>query len=122
MTTRKKNGRSRAVDEVSGGGVPQADGPAAAVDDPDALRADIEATRSGLGDSVEALAAKADVKTGAKDAANAAARAVRRRPAPVAVVGVVVVAALGAVVLVRRRRHVSLTRRVRAAAPWRWSR
>jgi ElaB/YqjD/DUF883 family membrane-anchored ribosome-binding protein len=36
-------------------------------DDPDAIRADIERTREELGDSVEALAAKADVKARAQD-------------------------------------------------------
>jgi hypothetical protein len=46
---------------------PVADGRAAPPSDPDAIRADIEQTRAQLGDTVEALAAKADVKSRAKE-------------------------------------------------------
>jgi len=45
---------------------------AASSGDPDRIRADIEQTRAELGDSVDALAAKADVKARAKDTAEAA--------------------------------------------------
>jgi ElaB/YqjD/DUF883 family membrane-anchored ribosome-binding protein len=99
-------------------------------DDPDAIRADIERTREDLGDNVEALAAKADVRAraqqrlaGVKDRARHAAQdasqrakataqqagdRVRQRPAPtagvLAAVAAVVGAVVGAVVLSRRRR------------------
>jgi ElaB/YqjD/DUF883 family membrane-anchored ribosome-binding protein len=95
-------------------------------DDPDAIRADIERTREQLGDSVEALAAKTDVKAQArqrlaatKDRARHAAQdaggrakvtaqqagqTVRQRPAPILGVLAAIAAAIGAVVLGRRRR------------------
>ena len=44
-------------------------GPATPPTDPDSLRADIAQTRAELGDTVEALAAKVDVKARAKDKA-----------------------------------------------------
>jgi Protein of unknown function (DUF3618) len=99
-----------------GGGVPPPS------NDPDAIRADIEVTRAQLGDSVEALAAKADVKARVKEKVaeekerarevveaageqvKDAADAVRRRPAPVAGVLAALAAAVGAVVMFRRRR------------------
>jgi hypothetical protein len=102
----------------------------------DALQTDIERTREDLGDTVEALAAKADVKARAKvaatdakerarETANAAAErathqasevtdAVRRRPLPVAAVAGGLLAAASAVVVVRRWR-------ARAQRPW-WRR
>ena len=49
----------------------------------EALQQDIERTRAQLGDTVEALAAKADIKGRAERAASqAAARRVRRRAMP----------------------------------------
>jgi hypothetical protein len=47
--------------------------------DPAALRADIERTRAELGDTIEALAGKADVTGRAKEAAGAATAKVRQR-------------------------------------------
>ena len=46
---------------VTGTGTAAGGTPMPPTDDPDAIRADIEATRSDLGDSVEALAAKAEL-------------------------------------------------------------
>jgi hypothetical protein len=51
-------------------------GPAA---DPDALRAEIARTRAGLGETVEALAAKADVKTRAQEAMHSSVAAAKLR-------------------------------------------
>jgi Protein of unknown function (DUF3618) len=75
-------------------------------DDPQQLAAEIERTRERLGETVEALAAKADVKARAqhkagqltgqlKSKANEAKRQITRRPIPVAVS----VGAVGALVL-----------------------
>jgi hypothetical protein len=100
--------------------------------DPQELRAEIEQTRADLGETVEALAAKTDVKARAKDAAgNVADRAKEqagkaadaakdaaasvhehiadvpspaRRPMPWALIGAGVAAVAGVAVLVRRRR------------------
>ena len=47
--------------------------------EPDELRRDIEQTRTELGQTVEALAAKADVKARAQEAAHEAADEVRDR-------------------------------------------
>ncbi|MEV6846270.1 DUF3618 domain-containing protein [Actinoplanes sp. NPDC051411] len=47
--------------------------------DPQALRSEIAATRADLGDTVEALAAKADVKTRAKGAIGDAAGQARQK-------------------------------------------
>ena len=127
MTTPRPTGDD-ATDTAAGGTpdpVPAAHTPPP-TDDPEAIRADIERTRSQLGNSVEALAAKADVKAraqqrlaGAKHRArhaaqNAGERAkataqqtgqtVRQRPAPIAGILAAVAAAAGAVFLGRRRR------------------
>ena len=99
---------------------------AASSGDPQLIRADIEQTRAELGDSVEALAAKADVKARArrgveaakvrasetaeaaaervKDTAGQVGETVRRRPAPVAAALAAVGAVIGSVVFLRRRR------------------
>jgi Protein of unknown function (DUF3618) len=86
-------------------------------EDPQQLAAEIERTRERLGETVDALAAKADVKARAqqradrltgqlKSKANEAKRQIARRPIPVAV-SVGAVAALGLTFLlirhVRRR-------------------
>ena len=119
---------STATDAGAPDPVTAAGAPLPPSDDPDAIRADIERTRSQLGDSVEALAAKADVKAraqqrlaGAKDQARRAAQTagkrakataqqtgqtVRQRPAPTAGVLAAVAAAVGAVIWGRRRRAV----------------
>jgi hypothetical protein len=47
--------------------------------DPDALRAEIARTRAGLGETVEALAAKADVKTRAQEAMHSSVAAAKLR-------------------------------------------
>src|SRR5688572_14990463 len=99
------------------------------------IRADIVRTRAELGDSVEALAAKADVKTRARErvtavkdraaqgaqtakaqaavAARQVGTTVRRRPKPVAAGLAGIVAAVAAVVVLRRRRaaNARVTRR-----------
>jgi len=126
MTTGPEAGRtagdadSNPTEPITGGG----DAPPS--DDPDALRADIERTRDELGDSVEALAAKADVKARAqqklaaakgrarhaaqdvsvraKATAQQAGGTVRQRPGPTAGILAAVAAAVGAVVITRRRR------------------
>jgi hypothetical protein len=97
-------------------------GPAARAAQPDELRTDIERTREDLGDTVAALAGKADVKARAKEAAgDAKGRAlegastaverageftetVRRRPVPLAAAAGGLLAGVGAVMVVRRRR------------------
>ncbi|MGI5176599.1 DUF3618 domain-containing protein [Dactylosporangium sp. CA-152071] len=99
--------------------MPRSDG-----DDPRLLREQIARTRAELGSTVEALAAKADVKARAKDAAaqaaerakGAAADAARnlagtvsdkavavRRPLPLAAIGAAVLAVVLVAVAVRRR-------------------
>jgi hypothetical protein len=47
--------------------------------DPDALRAEIARTRAGLGETVEALAAKADVKARAQEAVHASVETAKLR-------------------------------------------
>jgi hypothetical protein len=102
---------------VAGTGVtPSGSAPAAVppADDPDAIRADIEATRADVGDSVDALAAKADVKARAgdkaaaarrrvRDTAQRANRTVRSRPGPAAGVAAAVVTIVSVMVIRRRR-------------------
>jgi hypothetical protein len=84
--------------------------------DPDQLRGEIAEAREELGETVEALAAKADVKGRAKDNVyeqKARARAklnevteqVKEKPAPVAAVAGIVGALLLLVLLRRRRRR-----------------
>ena len=127
MTTGPEAGRTAAggadsnptEPSTAGGGAPPSD-------DPDAIRADIERTRDELGDSVEALAAKADVKARAqqklaeakgrarhaaqdvsvraKATAQQAGGTVRQRPGPTAGILAAVASAVGAALLVRRRR------------------
>jgi ElaB/YqjD/DUF883 family membrane-anchored ribosome-binding protein len=136
MTTGSEAGRTAAGGAdinpteagTAGGGAPEpASGSAMPPsDDPDAIRADIDRTRDELGDSVQALAAKADVKARAQQklaaakerarhaAQDASVRAkstaqqtgdtVRQRPGPAAGIFAAVAAAVGAVLLARRRR------------------
>jgi len=96
---------------------------------PAEIRADIEQTRAELGDSVEALAAKADVKARtketvaaakdrAKDTAQDVGAKVRRRPLPV-VAMLVSVAAATVTGLVIRRRRAAKAARTRGRLPWR---
>ena len=91
--------------------------------DPDALRVEIARTRADLGETVEALAAKADVKARVRDSIDEATeraqefgrdlpdnaraaiarlgRKVRERPAPFAAVGALIVV----LALIRWRRN-----------------
>jgi hypothetical protein len=67
--------------------------------DPSAIRHDIAETRQELGEAVEALAAKTNVKARAREQLNRASTRARERPAAVVAVAVVMF-----VVLVARRR------------------
>jgi uncharacterized protein DUF3618 len=73
------------------------------------LRAEIKQTRADLGETVQALAAKADVKARAKDQVELTKERVRaaavRSPVPIALVVAGVVAALGVILVVRGRRR-----------------
>lgn len=88
-------------------------GPEAGIDE---LQADIDRTRRELGDTVSALAVKADVKARAKDKADSVKDAAvewvhavqataRRNPAADVGVLVAVAAAVGAAIWIRRRRN-----------------
>lgn len=68
--------------------------------DPDLIRQDIASTRRDLGEAVEALAAKTNVKARAREQLATARTRVRERPAAVVAVAAV---ALLAVVVARRR-------------------
>ena len=72
-----------------------------AAKDPEQLRDDIEETRRELGDTVEALAAKADVKAQVHDRIESTKASARRNPAPLVVAGV----CLAAFVVWRLRRR-----------------
>jgi ElaB/YqjD/DUF883 family membrane-anchored ribosome-binding protein len=143
MTSRKNTGGADAIHGSGATGATAGAGMPAA-EDPDAIRADIGATRAELGDSVTALAEKADVKARAQEgvaaakgrfqggAQAAAERAkgtarqvgdtVRRRPAPVAAGIGTVAAAVGALVVIRRRRSGRATARTRVWGRRRWTR
>jgi hypothetical protein len=56
---------------------------------PEQIRAEIDATREELGDTVEALAAKTDVEVQAKAKAEQAQTVVKRNPKPAAIAGAV---------------------------------
>jgi DNA-binding XRE family transcriptional regulator len=75
--------------------------PVGATQDPEQIREQIEATRQELGDTVEALAAKADVKKHARERIE---RTKASMPNPV-VLGVAAAVALGLVLVVRRARR-----------------
>jgi|tagenome__1003787_1003787.scaffolds.fasta_scaffold20889870_3 hypothetical protein len=70
-------------------------------DSPEQLRAEIEDSRERLGETVEELAAKADVKGRVQEAATERVEAVKRRPHVPIAVGVGLAAV---VVIVLRRR------------------
>jgi hypothetical protein len=97
--------------------------------EPEEIRAEIEQTRADLGDSVDALAAKADVRTRAKQSAAAArdrakgtaqqaAQKVRDKPAPVGGALAGIAAAAGAAVLIRRRRAAKVRAQTRTRFTW----
>ena len=71
--------------------------------DPEQIREEIEETRRELGDTVEALAAKADVKAHVDRRVQSTKASVRRTRGPLAVAGGVCVAAIVAWRLARRR-------------------
>jgi hypothetical protein len=128
-------------DTAAGGGQRENGVEPAASGDPDAIRADIERTRAELGDTVQALAAKTDVKARAQDAVQAAkvrvqdsvaetthvmadeARQVRRiiarRPGSAAVVAGVAAAVTALLVILGQR---SSRRRAARRARARWGR
>jgi hypothetical protein len=100
--------------------VSESNGSNGAKPDLEALRAEIKQTRAELGETVQALTAKADVKARAKDsveqtkqrvksqvavATGKATDAVRRSRAPIAALLIGVVAAAGVVLIVRGRRR-----------------
>jgi Protein of unknown function (DUF3618) len=62
--------------------------------DPEQIREEIEETRQELGDTVEALAAKADVKAQVHRQVESTKASVQRNPAPLAAAGVLVAAFL----------------------------
>ena len=97
-----------------------ADRAPASPDDPRQLAAEIERTRERLGETVEALAAKVDVKARAQEKANQltarvkakarragkTAKQMRQRPVPLAVsAGAAGVAVLAMLLVMRRRRR-----------------
>jgi len=75
----------------------------------DELRADIKQTRAELGVTVQALAAKADVKARARDQVEVAKVRVREvassSPVPVVLVVAGVAAVLGVILVIRGRRR-----------------
>jgi hypothetical protein len=60
--------------------------------DPEQIREEIDATRQELGDTVEALAAKADVKAQVHRQVQSTKASVQRNPTPLVVAGVCVAA------------------------------
>jgi hypothetical protein len=131
-------------DATAGGGRADPSVEPAASGDPAAIRADIERTRAELGDTVEALAAKTDVKARAQDAAHAAkvrvqdgvaetahavadeARQVRRviarRPVPAAAVAGLAAAVTALLVILRQRSSRRRAARRARARLGRWGR
>lgn len=83
--------------------VPDTPGIPADPDTPAELRERIDRTRRELGDTIEELAAKADVKALAQRKAAGAVRAGRRNAVPLAVAGGAVLALAVAAVVLRRR-------------------
>ncbi|HEX2414466.1 MAG TPA: DUF3618 domain-containing protein [Thermoleophilaceae bacterium] len=70
---------------------------------PDQLRREIERTRAELGETVEQLARKADVKAQLQERRELVQRQVRDRPFPFAAAAAGIIAGVGAVWLIRRR-------------------
>jgi hypothetical protein len=69
------------------------------------LRAEIKQTRADLGETVQALAAKADVKARALEQVEQARERVRRNGVPIVLVVAGVAAAVGVILIVRGRRR-----------------
>jgi chromosome segregation ATPase len=74
-------------------------------DEAQALRDEIEQTREHLGDTVEQLAAKADVKKQARHALDKSTRSARERRGPLAAAVAALVAALAALIVWKRRKR-----------------
>ncbi|WP_101258778.1 DUF3618 domain-containing protein [Streptomyces barkulensis] len=83
--------------------VPDTPGIPADPDTPAELRERIDRTRQELGDTIEELAAKADVRALAQRKAAGAVRVGRRNAVPLAVAGGAVLALAVAAVVLRRR-------------------
>lgn len=79
--------------------------------EPDQLREEIADTRRELGDTVEALAAKTDVKAQAKQKVEEGKTAVSRNPLPLLAAAAATVSAAGAWVVIKRRRAARSQRR-----------
>ncbi|HEX9065409.1 MAG TPA: DUF3618 domain-containing protein [Streptosporangiaceae bacterium] len=98
------SGRQSGFSETPGSPAPVQ---AAAPDDEDALRQEIERTREQLGETVGQLAAKADVKARtqarARDAAATGARVVRRQRVPLMAAATLI--AVGILALRRRAKR-----------------
>jgi hypothetical protein len=69
---------------------------------PEEIRADIEETREDLGDTVEALAAKTDVKAHAQAKAEEVKQKTAEKRVPIAAVGAGIALAVVAIVIIRR--------------------
>jgi len=84
-------------------------GDAPAKPDVEALRAEIKQTRAELGETVQALAAKADVKARAKEqvevARERALETVRTNQVPIAIVVAGAMAVVGIILVLRGRRR-----------------
>jgi type VI protein secretion system component VasF len=72
-------------------------------DDQQELEKEIEQTREQLGQTVEALAAKVDVKARAQEKLGQVSQQIKERPVPVAISAGVVVGALAVVFTLIRR-------------------
>ncbi len=79
--------------------------------EPDQLREEIAETRQELGDTVEALAAKTDVKAQAKQKVEEGKTAVSRNPAPLIAAGAATLSAAGAWLIIKHRRAARSQRR-----------
>ena len=71
--------------------------------EPQEIRRDIAETRDELGDTVEALAAKTDVKAHAREKAEEIKQEAREKRVPIAAIGAAVVALIAWRVIARRR-------------------
>jgi len=69
---------------------------------PEEIRADIKQTREELGDTVEQLAAKTDVKAQAQAKVDDVKRTASEKRVPIAAIGAGVAIAIVAIVLIRR--------------------
>jgi hypothetical protein len=84
-------------------GMPNGTGSTA--DSPERIKAEIAATRQQLGDTVELLVARADVKRRARSEVSALTRRAKSNPVPLAMAAGLVFAALSLAVWQRTRQH-----------------